>query len=62
MKNLVIVILVLLGVYWLFDHFAPLPLNHESLGLFNHTIHKILGIIFLVLAGFFTWLWKFKKQ
>ncbi len=62
MKNLVIVLLVLLGLYWLADHFAPLPLNHESLGLYNHASHRVLGFVFLVLAAFFTWLWKFCNQ
>ncbi len=36
MKTLVIVILVLFGLYWLFDHAAPMPLNHEQFGLYEH--------------------------
>jgi hypothetical protein len=62
MKNTIIIVLVLLGLYWLVDHVAPLPLNHESLGLYNHMIHRIIGVVLLVLAAFFTWKWKFKNQ
>jgi hypothetical protein len=62
MKNIIIFILVLIGLYWLFDHFAPLPLNHESLGLYNHGIHRIIGVVFLVVAAIFVWKWNFKKQ
>jgi hypothetical protein len=54
--------LVLLGLYWLLDHSAPLPLSHESFGLFNHTAHRILGVVFLVVAAFLAWLWKFRNQ
>jgi hypothetical protein len=61
MKNLIIIVLVLLGIYWLFDHYAPLPLSHESFGLYQHSIHRIIGVVLLVLAAFFTWKWKFKK-
>ncbi len=61
MKNTILVILYLLALYWLFDHYSPLPLNHESLGLYAHNIHRIIGGVFLVLAVFFTWKWKFKN-
>jgi hypothetical protein len=33
-KNTTIIVLVLLGLYWLVDHYAPLPLNHELFGLY----------------------------
>ncbi len=60
MKILVVVLLVLFGFYWLVDHTSPFPLNHESFGLYNHTIHRIIGIIFFIGAGF-TWRkWKTK--
>ncbi len=62
MKNTIIIVLVLLGLYWLFDHFAPMPLNHESLGLYAHNIHRTLGVIFLALAAFFAWKWKFRNR
>jgi hypothetical protein len=62
MKNLIIAALVVLGLYWLFDHYAPWPLNHESLGLFYHTAHRIVGVVCLALAVFFTWFWKFKRS
>ncbi len=61
MKNLIIIILVLSGIYWLVDHYAPFPLNHESLGLYAHTIHRIVGVVLLAIAAFFGWKWKFKK-
>lgn len=61
MKTLIIVLLVLLGLYWLIAHTAPLPLSHESFGMYNHMVHRIIGVVLLVLAGFFTWKWKLKK-
>jgi di/tricarboxylate transporter len=62
MKNITIVVLVILGLYWLVDHESPLPLNHEYFGLYNHTVHAIIGVVLLAIAGFFIWKWKFKKQ
>jgi hypothetical protein len=62
MKNTIIIVLFLLGIYWLVDHAAPLPLNHESFGLYEHGIHKVIGVVVLVLGIFFTWKWKFKKS
>ncbi|MBX4197722.1 hypothetical protein KW782_00100 [Candidatus Parcubacteria bacterium] len=61
MKNTIIIVLVLLGIYWLFDHTAPLPLNHASFGLYNHGVHRIIGVVFLAVAAFFTWKWKSKS-
>jgi hypothetical protein len=58
MKNLIIIVLVLLGAYWLFDHTAPLPLNHESFGLYEHMIHRIIGIVLIVIAALVGWKWK----
>jgi hypothetical protein len=58
MKKLLIILLVLLGVYWLFDHTDPLPLNHEQFGLYEHTIHQVVGLVFLVVAGLVGFLWK----
>ncbi len=55
MKNIIIIALIILGIYWLFDHHAPLPLSHDSLGLYNHNIHRIIGVICLVGAGFVAW-------
>ena len=58
MKTLIVIILVLLGLYWLIAHKAPFPLSHESFGLYNHTVHRILGVVFLVIAGLVAWKWK----
>ncbi len=62
MKTLVSIVLLLLGVYWLLDHHAPLPLNHDSLGLHNHTIHEIIGVVLLGIGIFFSWRWNRKPQ
>ncbi len=51
LKTLVIIVLVILGFYWLIDHAAPLPLNHEQFGLYNHAIHRIIGIVLFIGAG-----------
>lgn len=61
MKMITVVLLTILGIYWLVDHSAPLPLNHDSLGLFNHDIHRIMGVVFLVAAVLAFWKWP-KKQ
>ena len=57
-KVLIIALLVLLGFYWLLDHSAPLPLNHDSFGLYNHDIHRIIGVVLFVIAGVVAWKWK----
>jgi hypothetical protein len=62
MKNTILIILVVLGLYWLLDHHAPMPLSHDSLGLYAHNIHRIIGVVFLLVAAFFTWKWKFRKS
>lgn len=54
-KILIVVLLVIFGLYWLVDHTSPLPLNHESFGLYNHTVHRIIGIAFFVAAGVVWW-------
>ncbi len=60
-KYLVFVVLLLLGVYMLTDHYPPLPLNHEQIGLgVNHMMHRIVGVIFLVSAVLVFWKWKAK--
>ena len=57
-RTIATVVLVLLGLYFLVWHTAPLPLNHEAIGLgINHMAHRVFGIILLVAAGY---LWKFK--
>lgn len=60
MKNITLLLLFLLGLYWLAYH-AGAPLSHESLGLYNHTVHRIIGVALLAIGAFLTWKWKFKK-
>ena len=62
MKNIIVVLLVVIGFYWLFDHYAPLPLNHESFHLYNHSIHRVTGVILLVVAGILAWKLPPKKK
>jgi len=53
MKNLIIIVLVIAGLYFVFDHTDPLPLNHEAIGLgVNHIAHSIFGIVLFIPAGF----------
>lgn len=61
MKLLVIIVLVLFGLYWLVDHAPPLPFSHEQFGLYQHNIHRIMGVVLLAAAGLVAWLWKGKK-
>ncbi len=62
MKTLVVVVLLLLSIYWFFDHASPLPLNHESLGLYQHEIHRLVGIVFLMAAVIVQVKWKPAKK
>ncbi|MBI4080940.1 MAG: hypothetical protein HY430_04180 [Candidatus Levybacteria bacterium] len=59
-KQIVVVLLVLVGLYWLIDHTAPLPFNHEQFGLYQHGIHRIIGVVFFAAAGLAWWKWKEK--
>ena len=50
-----IAILIIVGLYFLFFHKDPLPLNHEAIGLgmgdilsTTHIVHVIIGIIFIL--------------
>lgn len=61
MKLLVVFVLVVFGLYWLVGHTSPLPFNHEQFGLYQHNIHRILGVVLLVVAGLVGWKWKAKK-
>ncbi len=51
-KPIAVIVLVIIGLYWLINHTAPLPFNHEQFGLYYHNIHRIIGIAFLIAAGF----------
>lgn len=61
-KNIVVLILVLFGFYWLLDHASPLPLNHEMFGLYYHNIHRAFGIVLFVVAGLIWWKWHPKSK
>lgn len=53
MKQAVLVILIVLGLYFLLAHRPPLPFNHEVVGLgTNHGAHSLFGLVFLVVGGF----------
>lgn len=55
-KSIAVVVLGLLGVYFLVFHTDPLPLNHDSIGLPPfHVVHAIFGLILLGAAGY---MWK----
>lgn len=56
MKKYIIIVLVLLGIYFVFDHKDPFPLNHEAIGLgVNHTAHSIFGLVLFIAAGGIWW-------
>ncbi len=56
-----VTVLVIIALYWLIDHTSPLPFNHEQFGLYYHNIHGIIGVVFLIAAGFVWWRWKEKR-
>ncbi|MBI4973500.1 hypothetical protein HZC27_02745 [Candidatus Roizmanbacteria bacterium] len=57
-KNISVVLLVLVGVYFLLFHTAPFPFSHEAIGLPPfHVVHSIFGIVLLIVAGY---VWKKK--
>lgn len=62
MKIIVLAVLVVLGLYWLVVHSDPLPFNHDSFGLYDHTMHRTLGVILLAAAGGVGYAWKDKKK
>lgn len=62
MKLGVVIVLVLMGIYWLVDHYPPMPLSHESFGLYNHMVHRLLGVAFFIAAAVVYWKWHPKKS
>ena len=59
-QSIKVVVLALFGFYMLLVHKAPLPLNHEAIGLgTNHLAHGIVGALLLVGVGF---LWHKNKK
>jgi len=54
-----LIVLKLTGVYFLLFHSAPLPLNHDAIGLPpNHGMHAVFGAVLILVAMH---LWKKKK-
>lgn len=55
-RRIVLVVLVAFGLYFLIFHKAPLPGNHEAIGLGGlgdlHFLHDVIGIALLAAAGF----------
>jgi hypothetical protein len=62
MKMIVVSVLVFLGLYWLVAHAAPFPFSHEQFGLYEHGIHRAMGVIFFIIAGVVTWKWQPKSK
>ncbi len=59
-RTIAIVGLALVGVYFLIFHTAPLPFNHDSIGLPPfHVVHAVFGIILLAVAAY---LWRKGKD
>lgn len=59
-KSIAIVVLGLVGIYFLIFHTDPLPFNHDSIGLPPfHIVHAIFGIILL---GAAVYLWRKSKN
>lgn len=57
-KTVSLALLVIFGLYFVFFHTAPFPLNHEAIGLPPfHTVHTIFGLVLLVAA---LYIWKKK--
>ncbi len=57
-KQIGVIALVIIGVYFLIFHTAPLPLNHEAIGLPPyHVIHAVFGLVLLAVVGY---VWKKK--
>ncbi len=55
-KSIGIVVLGLVGVYFLIFHSEPFPFSHDAIGLPPyHIVHGIFGLILIAAAAF---LWK----
>jgi hypothetical protein len=53
-KTLTVGLLIVLGVYFMFFHTEPYPMNHEAIGLPPlHTLHTIFGVVLLGAAVYF---------
>jgi hypothetical protein len=61
MKPVAVIVLTLLGIYWLIAHTPPFPFSHEQLGLYAHDAHRLTGVAFLIAAGLVGWKWNPKK-
>lgn len=51
-KSVKVMVLVVLGVYFLLFHSEPFPLNHDAVGLPPyHTVHAVFGVLLLIGAA-----------
>ncbi|MDH5533342.1 MAG: hypothetical protein OEX81_02860 [Candidatus Pacebacteria bacterium] len=57
-KNISVLTLIIVGIYFLIFHSAPFPMSHDAIGLPPlHIIHAGFGFILLLIAGY---IWKKK--
>ncbi len=50
-KNVLVVVLVSAGIYFLVFHTPPFPLSHEAIGLPPyHVVHAGFGVVLLIIA------------
>ena len=48
-RSILVIILVVVGIYLLIWHSAPLPGNHEDIGLGKqHVVHAVIGVVLLI--------------
>jgi hypothetical protein len=58
----IIAILLIAGLYMLFAHMDPIPLNHEAIGLGTmHNTHSVIGIVLLV-GAIALWFWDRRRR
>lgn len=59
-KSIAVIVLGLVGIYFLIFHSEPLPFSHDAIGLPPfHIVHAIFGIILL---GAAVYLWRKNKN
>ncbi len=57
-KSFAVVVLAVVGLYFLLFHTEPFPFNHEAIGLPPfHAVHAVFGLVLLAVSGY---LWRKK--